>query len=209
MTIQIFFQGFLLGLSIAAPVGPIGVLCIRRTLAAGKAAGFVSGIGAATADAFYGSIAAFSLAFLSRFLIDQQAFLQVSGGIFLVYLGVRTFRARPSETPAAATASSLPGMFASTFFLTLTNPMTILSFTAIFAGLGLGNLATGRFSAAWMVTGVFTGSAAWWLLLSSGVSLLRSRFNHQAMRWVNRASGSIITAFGIAILLQRLWAHLS
>lgn len=129
--LSIFFRGLIIGFSIAAPVGPIGVLCIRRTLAEGRLAGFLSGIGAASADMFYGAVATFGLT---------------------------------------------AGAYITTFFLTITNPLTILSFIAIFAGLRLGETDGNYFSATIMVLGVFTGSAAWWLTLSSGVSLLREKF---------------------------------
>jgi len=139
--IFLFLQGLILGFSIAAPVGPIGVLCIRRTLADGQAAGFVSGLGAATADAIYGSVAVFGLSGLSAILVGQQAVLRLAGGLFLVYLGARTFLSRPAQAGASAAGSQrrgLTGAYLSTLFLTLTNPITILAFAAIFAGLGVG-----------------------------------------------------------------------
>src|SRR6476469_804314 len=132
-----FLRGIIIGLSIAAPVGPIGVLCIRRTLALGQTTGFLSGLGAATADAFYGAIAGFGLTFISRFLVSQQGWLRLIGGAFLVYLGVRTFRAAPAAEAAQASGQGLVSAYISTLFLTLTNPTTILSFVAVFGGLGL------------------------------------------------------------------------
>ncbi|HEX2620980.1 MAG TPA: LysE family translocator [Phototrophicaceae bacterium] len=196
-------KGLILGFSIAAPVGPIGVLCIRRTLANGRLAGFASGMGAATADATYGFIAAFGLTFLSDLLISQQTLLRIVGGLFLLYLGIKTLLSIPAEDAAKVetTRSGLPGMYLSTFGLTLTNPMTILSFLAIFAGAGIASTAGDYGSAALLVLGVFMGSAAWWLLLSGGVSLLRQRFNTRVMLWVNRLSGVIILLFALRILL--------
>lgn len=202
MEIGFLLRGAAIGFSIAAPVGPIGVLCMRRTLADGRAHGVVSGLGAATADALYGCIAGFGLTFISSLLITQQAWLRLIGGAFLCYLGIRTLLARPAQQAATAAGSNgLPGAYASTFFLTLTNPLTILSFAAIFAGLGLAAAGEDYASAATLVAGVFCGSALWWLLLSGGVSLLRSRFNAQRLQWVNRVSGGIITAFGLVALL--------
>jgi threonine/homoserine/homoserine lactone efflux protein len=202
MDMSFLFRGLVIGFSIAAPVGPIGVLCIRRTLAEGRASGLVSGLGAATADAVYGSVAGFGLTLISSFLVDQQAWLRLIGGAFLCYLGIRTLLAAPAQVAASVQGNGLVGAYVSTLFLTLTNPLTILSFAAIFAGLGLAS-ASGKFSsAAILVLGVFTGSAAWWLLLSGGVSLLRSRFDARAMRWVNRVSGIIITVFGARALLS-------
>ena len=207
MDASLLLRGLVVGFSIAAPVGPIGVLCIRRTLADGRAAGLVSGLGAVTADAIYGSIAGFGLTFISGFLLSQTGWLRLSGGAFLLLLGVRTLLSRPAERPAAASGTGLARAYASTFLLTLTNPATILSFAAVFAGLGLANVTTAvpqgtRYLAAGLlVLGVFFGSALWWLLLSGGVSVFRSRFDARAMRWVNRLSGVVIAAFGIAALV--------
>jgi threonine/homoserine/homoserine lactone efflux protein len=200
MDLSILLRGGLIGLSIAAPVGPIGVLCIRRTLAEGRAAGLVSGLGAATADAIYGCIAGFGLTLISSLLVSQQAWLRLVGGLFLCYLGVRTLLARPAQNAAAAPGRGLASNYASTFFLTLTNPMTILSFAAIFAGMGLGQARGGYGAAALLVLGVFLGSAAWWLLLSGGVGALRARFPATGLVWVNRISGVIIVGFGCVAL---------
>ena len=202
MDVSFYLRGLAIGFSIAAPVGPIGVLCIRRTLAEGRASGIVSGLGAATADALYGCIAGFGLTFISNFLVSQQTWLRLLGGLFLCYLGLRTLLAKPAERAATASGSGLLGAYASTFFLTLTNPMTIISFAAIFAGLGLAG-ATGSYSAAGiLVLGVFSGSAAWWLLLGGGVGLFREKVNSGLLQWINRFSGAIITVFGLLALLS-------
>jgi len=202
MDLIFFLRGLIIGFSIAAPVGPIGVLCIRRTLANGRASGLISGLGAATADAIYGSIAGFGLTFISSLLIRQQGWLRLVGGTFLCYLGLKTFFARPAEQPALAKGNDLLSAYASTFFLTLTNPMTILSFAAIFAGLGVGSASGNYFSAGILVLGVFIGSALWWLILSSGVGMIWKKFNSLGLRWINRISGIIITAFGLFVLLS-------
>lgn len=194
-------RGLIIGFSIAAPVGPIGVLCIRRTLSDGRAAGFVSGLGAATADAMYGSIAGFGLTAVSGALVGGQAWLRLVGGLFLCYLGIRTVRARPTEGGAALPARGLAGAYATTLVFTLTNPMTILSFAAIFAGLGIA-AARDYGSAALLVAGVFTGSALWWLILSGIASSVRGRMRPGSLRWVNLAAGIIIASFGILALLS-------
>lgn len=201
---NLFYRGLMIGLAIAAPVGPIGVLVIRRTLAYGRLVGLVSGLGAATADALYGCVAAFGLAFLSNLLLQQQDWLRLVGGLFLCYLGARTFMAAPSQAASIQSRGGLLTAYSSTFFLTLTNPLTILSFAAIFAGLGLTGTGGDYLAATWMVLGVFLGSTLWWFLLSLGVSLLRSRVNPQTMRWINRISGIIIFAFGVTALIS-LW----
>src|SRR6266511_6449745 len=163
------YRGLILGFSIAAPVGPIGVLCIRRTLAEGRGMGLASGLGAATADAFYGAVAGFGLTTVSELLVRQEAWLRLLGGLFLCHLGLKTFLTPPAERAATVKSGGLATAFVSTLVLTLTNPMTILSFVAVFAGLGLG-AGTGSYSAAgFMVFGVFVGSAIWWLLLTTGV----------------------------------------
>lgn len=200
----IFLQGLIIGFSIAAPVGPIGVLCIRRTLVGGRAIGFLSGLGAATADACYGSIAGFGLTFIASFLLDQQFWFSLIGGAFLCYLGAKTFFSPPAQMAASAKGGGLLGAYSSTFFLTLTNPATILSFAAIFAGLGLANISQNYTTASALVLGVFLGSALWWLLLSGGVSLLRYRLTPDHLSWINRGSGVIITGFGMIVLLSLL-----
>ena len=201
-----FLRGLVIGFSIAAPVGPIGVLCIRRTLADGRAIGFASGLGAATADALYGAVAAFGLSLVTHTLVEQRLWLQIVGGLFLLYLGVRTWMAEPRD--ASGTAPSPGGLAAawlSTFALTLTNPTTIISFAAIFAGLGLGRSVSGYGAASVMVLGVLLGSAIWWLFLSVGVGLLRSSVTPARLGWVNRGAGAIIAAFGVVALASMLW----
>ncbi|MGZ3638583.1 MAG: LysE family translocator, partial [Ktedonobacterales bacterium] len=179
-----------------------GVLCIRRTLAAGRAAGFVSGLGAATADMCYGAVAAFGLTAVSSLLIGQSIWIRLIGGVFLCYLGVRTFLSKPAKQAATTGKYSLAGAYASTLLLTLTNPSTILSFVAIFAGLGLASSGGSYAASAQLVLGVFLGSALWWLLLSTGVGMLRSRLDLRALRWVNRLSGLILLSFGLIALLS-------
>jgi threonine/homoserine/homoserine lactone efflux protein len=203
-------KGILIGFSIAAPVGPIGVLCIRRTLTSGRLAGLLSGLGAATADAFYGLLSAGGLTVISGFLIGHQAWLRLVGGLFLGYMGIKTFLTRPAvlvENVTEPKAISRLKDYSSTLLLTLTNPMTILSFAAIFGGLGLGSAPvgftpSGFTPAASLVGGVFLGSAAWWILLSSGMSLLRQKVSSGVLVWVNRISGLVIAGFGAAALLS-------
>jgi len=195
--LSLFLRAFIIGISIAAPVGPIGVLCIRRTLANGRIAGFVSGLGAASADMVYGAIAAFGLTAITGLLVDNALWLKTIGGLFMLYLGIKTFREKPADQPTHAAQSGLMNMFTSTFLLTITNPMTILAFAAIFAGTMLGKTTD---SPLVMVAGIFAGSAAWWLGLSFGVGILRDRLTETHMTWINRISGAIIIAFGLYAL---------
>ena len=193
-------KGLILGFSIAAPVGPIGLLCIRRTLSGGISSGFASGLGAATADAIYGAIAAFSLSVVTNFLLDHQRVLQAGGGLFLLYLGLTTFRSLPAETAATATGQGLLGAYASTLLLTITNPMTILSFAAVFAGLGLGTADGSLTAAVSLIAGVFIGSMLWWLLLSGAVHFFQQRVEKRQLKLVNRLSGLLIAGFGLYCL---------
>jgi threonine/homoserine/homoserine lactone efflux protein len=196
-----FLKGAIIGLSIAAPVGPIGVLCIRRSLVNGARIGFSTGLGAATADAIYGAVAGFGLTAIAEFLGRQQFWLGLVGGGFLCYLGLRTFVSRPASEAATARGDNALAAYASTFILTLTNPATILSFIAVFASFGIGS-STNYAPATALVVGVFIGSALWWLFLSTTVELLRSRFNSKWLRLVNQISGLIMFAFGIYTLTR-------
>lgn len=197
-------RGLIMGFSIAAPVGPIGVLCIRRTLTEGQRAGLLTGLGAVSADAIYGCIAGFGLVFISDILVNQQIWLRLGGGVFLCYLGIRTFLATPQQQSTSTKGHGLLGAYVSTFLLTLTNPMTIMSFAAIFAGLGVGNGGGNYASAEQLVVGVFAGSALWWVILSSTMNLFRREFSSKSLRWVNRISGSVVTGFGLLALLGLL-----
>jgi threonine/homoserine/homoserine lactone efflux protein len=203
----LFLRGVVIGFSLAAPVGPIGVLTIRRTLAHGRLTGFVSGLGTATADALYGLIGALGLTSLTALLTAQSAWLGLIGGGFLCYLGVRTFLARPAAVEGALeqTTLGLVGAYISAFGLTLTNPATILAFAVIFAGLNADVAATSALAAMIVVAGVFVGSALWWLVLSTVTGWLRGRLNATALVWVNRLSGVVILAFGVAALARGLW----
>lgn len=202
MNTAFLLKGLAIGFSIAAPVGPIAVLTIRRTLTEGRASGLVSGLGAASADAIYGCVAGLGLTFVSQFLVSQQMWLRLGGGVFLCYLGLKTVSARPADQSAVGKGKGLLGAYASTFFLTLTNPMTIISFAAIFAGLGLAGARGNYASAGALVLGVFVGSALWWLILSGGVGAFREKFGPNGLRWVNRVSGAVITGFGVFALLS-------
>lgn len=223
MSWEFLAKGLVIGFAIAAPVGPIGVLCIRRTFADGQAAGLATGLGAATADALYGAVAAFGLTAISGFLLDYQSGLRLVGGLFLCALGVKTFLARPAATPPRMRGRGLAEAYATTVVLTAANPATILSFIAVFAGAGLGQWEQGPAAAASLVAGVFLGSAAWWLILSAFVARWRGRYPGFAslaphamggavvagvtlgvagdiLRRVNRAAGVLLLAFGLAAL---------
>ena len=201
-TLSLFFKSALIGLSIAAPVGPIGLLCIQRTLERGPRIGLATGLGAALADAVYGAVGAFGVTSLIALLTGARLWLGLFGGLFLLWMAWQTWRS-PAATQAARIEGARNGgpwsSFAGTFVLTLSNPMTILSFIAIFAALaGQGPVG----SPALMVLGVLIGSAAWWFVLSGGVSLMRHRLSEGALRAINRVSSALLGGFGLYQLLQ-------
>jgi len=201
---MLFIKGLIIGFAIAAPVGPIGILCIQRSLYDGFKIGIMTGLGAALADGTYGLIAGFGLTALSSLLIAQQFWIRLIGGLFLVYLGVKLFLTRPQEKSAGHADRSPWHALSTTFLLTLTNPATILSFIAIFAGLGLSQTSSDYFHAIILVLGITLGSAIWWLLLSGGVAfILHHRLSPTVMRNINRISGIIIFSFGIFALSMR------
>ncbi len=201
-------KGFLIGLSIAAPLGPIGILCITRSLAEGSRMGFVCGLGAATADALYALAGMVALSAIAQWVIEDQIALRIMGGVFLIYLGARTFMRPALALPGTSRrggllSSGARAAFMSTFLLTLANPMTLLGFAAVFAGVGgapLGPISNAFGAAAPLVLGVFLGSALWWLLLSTLVGRLRPYVGPHTLTVINRVCGTILTAFGLYAL---------
>lgn len=195
----LFFKGIAFGFVLAATVGPMWVLCFRRTLAQGTLTGFVSGMGIATADGIYGTVAAFGLTAVSSSLLEHGFWLGMAGAAFLLWLGGRALLANPvplDAAPSIAPPGSLATAFGSTLALTLANPPTILAFAAIFAGLGLG--ASQSYAAAGLiVAGVVLGSAAWWVILALAVGWLRGRIGPRLARTVNVVSGITILGFAL------------
>ena len=205
MDILYFVKGLVIGFIIAAPLGPIGILCARRTLTHGRRAGFLSGMGASTADVLYGFIAAFGLTFISDFLLSYQFWLRFAGGVILCIIGVKTFRERPDMQGfvlLAAKEKRHTGMYTSTFFLTLTNPMTIFSLAAVFAGVGIVGTRGNVLSAVVLILGVFLGSVLWWLFIVGALSVFKRRFKRHELQWINRIAGLIIAVSGSACARQ-------
>jgi threonine/homoserine/homoserine lactone efflux protein len=201
MDAGIFLKGLVVGFLIAIPVGPIGLLCIQRTLSEGKIPGLVSGLGAATADAIFGLIAALGLTFISKILVEEQLWFRLVGGLFLCYLGGRTFLSKPAGQTSSANAPSHISNYGSTFLLAFTNPITILVFVAVFAGLSVVSSGTHYFSVGLAVAGVFIGSALWWFMLCGAAGILHGKISYGILTGLNRISGIIITVFGLVILL--------
>jgi threonine/homoserine/homoserine lactone efflux protein len=191
---QLLLKGVTIGLSVAAPVGPIGLLCIRRSMADGARAGFICGLGAASADAAYALVGGFAMTAVARWLVAQRPWFGLFGGLFLIFLGIRTITARASDPAVKSPRGALAG-YGSTLLLTLANPLTIMSFAALFAGLSFANAANYS-AAAVLVAGVFAGSALWWLLLSAIVARARRHVSAAMMRTINRVCGALIAAFG-------------
>lgn len=186
-----FLKGLAIGFAMAIPVGPIGVLCIRKTLTEGRLRGMVIGLGAATADLFYASVAAFGLTLISDTFISQRFWIRLVGGALLLFLGIRIFRALPKDPKIRVDNGGILRSYLTTVFLTLTNPLTIFAFLAVFAALGLDSELR-NFSAAVLVVGVFIGSCLWFLLLSSGTILFKNKLDLDGLRWVNKIAGILI-----------------
>ncbi|MFY9315961.1 MAG: LysE family transporter [Burkholderiales bacterium] len=192
----LFLKGLIFGFLLAATVGPMWVLCFRRTLAQGPLAGFASGMGIAAADGLYGAVAAFGLTAISGFLLQHAFWIGLVGGVFLAYLGIKTLAAKPRLDGEPQEKVSHSRAFLSTLGLTLANPPTILAFVAIFAGLGLASNADYG-AASLVVLGVFLGSASWWVLLAAGAGWLRERIGPRLLRGINVVAGLTILGFAI------------
>jgi len=191
-----FIKGFILGFSIAAIVGPIALLCIRRTLAMGRLSGFISGLGAACAGATYASIAALGLTVVSGLLLNYQHILQLVGGLFLCYLGVKTFVSKPAEVPQGLIRVNLMSDFVTTFFLAITNPLTILLYLSFFTGLGFEPSSNGYGMGLMLVFGAFLGSVTWWSILSIIVGFFRTSLTRARIVIINKIAGCMILGFG-------------
>jgi threonine/homoserine/homoserine lactone efflux protein len=204
MDLSFFFKGLIIGASVSAPVGPIGLLCINRSLTEGRLRGFVSGLGAATADMFFCIIAGFGFTFVSRFLEEQALWISLVGACGLLFLGIRIFFSRPEEKSCAVTGGDLAHVYVSTCVLTLINPVTILFFVALFTTLGVTLTHEDHLSLALLIVGVLVGAVLWWFLLTGCVSLLHRKLTQETMRWVNRISGTIVMVLGLLAFLSTM-----
>jgi len=209
MLLAFFLKGIVVGVVIAVPVGPVGVMCVRRTILEGKLSGFASGLGAATADAVFGVIAGFGLTAVSDWLIDYQQWLRVVGGCYLLYIGGSAFAAEPPrELESGNDPEGLLRDFFSTFVLAVTNPITVLAFLGIFAAIGLGGTQATFGHAAILVLGVWSGSLLWWLMLSFGVGYFRHSIEPRHFAWISRGSGAILFLSGAALLATLITNYL-
>jgi threonine/homoserine/homoserine lactone efflux protein len=196
-----FIKGLIIGFAMAVPIGPIGIMCIRKTLAEGHTRGLIIGLGAATADSLYGIIAAFGLTFISDAIATQHFWLRLVGGALLLFLGIRTFRAKRKDPAIPSDNKGMLRSYATAFLLALTNPVTIFAFVAVFAAFGLGHRLSIS-SACILVIGVFTGSSLWFFTLGYVATLFRKKLDAGGLTWVNRISGVLIILSGIAALVS-------
>jgi len=203
MGITIALQGIAVGFAMAIPIGPIGIMCISKTLTESRLRGIIIGLGAATADLLYSCIAAFGLTFIADTLNGQRVWIRLIGGALLLLLGIKTYRAKPVSSKIKIKTDGLLGLYFYVLFLTLTNPLTIFVFIAVFSELGLAN-NLGLFNATLLVSGVFTGSFLWFLALGSGATLFRTKLNFNGLKWVNRIAGVFIVVSGMAAVISVL-----
>jgi len=200
---ELLLRGALAGLAISAPVGPVNVLCISRTITKGRMAGLVSGFGAAVADTLYGAIAGFSISFIIAWLLEELFWLRLVGGALLIVIGIVYWFKKPKSLKESSGNQPAHSDFVTTFLLTLTNPTTVLSFLAVLATLGLGEHRPAKLSL-FLVLGIFGGALLWWTLLALLSGHFRDRFNDRAIVWMNRIASFAIAGFGlITMLLSR------
>jgi threonine/homoserine/homoserine lactone efflux protein len=199
MELTFFLKGIAIGFLMAIPIGPIGIMCIRKTLTEGRLSGLIIGLGAATADVFYGCVAVFGLTVISDTLSDQRIWIRIVGGALLFFLGIKTFRAQPKDPKLKISGSGRLRSYFTVVVLTLTNPLTIFAFIAVFAAFGLG-VGLSFFSAVVLVAGVFIGSCLWFFLLTSGSILFKKKLDLVSLKWVNKIAGILIIISGFIVI---------
>jgi len=210
MEVDHLVTGVVVGFLVAAPVGPVAVLCIQRTLLDGRLVGYATGIGAALADTVFGALAIFSVAIVQSFLADHRPTVQLLGSLVLIGLGLRTILGRPNRQARPASAAAIDHLSllqacGSAFLVTIVNPITILAFISIFAAIRISATVEGLFASWTIVLGVAIGALAWWWLLASIASVLRQRFTERGLHWLNDVSGAVILGFGVYGLAALLW----
>jgi len=199
MELTFFLKGIAIGFVMAIPIGPIGIMCIRKTLTEGRLSGLIIGLGAATADLFYGCVAVFGLTIISDTLNNQRIWIRIVGSALLFFLGIKTFRAQPKDPKLKISGSGRLRSYFTVVILTLTNPLTIFAFIAVFAAFGLGD-GLRFFSAVVLVAGVFIGSCLWFFLLTSGTILFRKKLDLVGLKWVNKIAGILIIISGLIVI---------
>jgi threonine/homoserine/homoserine lactone efflux protein len=198
--LELLLRGVLAGLAIAAPVGPVNVLCMSRTITKGRLHGIISGLGAAAADTFYGSIAGFSITFVIDWMLREEFWIRIVGGLLLIAIGIVYWVKKPKSLKDVG-GESAHSDFVTTLLLALTNPTTVLSFLAVLAVLGLGE-SRPKTLTLFLVAGIFTGSMLWWIALALITGHFRERFDDRAVVWMNRIASFAISGFGVATMLM-------
>lgn len=207
MAVDVFLKGLLIGLAASIPLGPIGVLCIQRTLNKGVYSGFFSGLGAAVADTFMAMIAALGVTFIINFIEQQMLFFHIIGGLVVAFLGIRIFYTNPAKQmrqQRRKKSGKLVKDFVSVLLLTLSNPVAVFLFIAFFASFNVLQDESPAFASVILIVGTFSGAALWWFTLSNVVNKFRSKFRLRRLLIINRISGSVIFAFGIFVILTIL-----
>jgi threonine/homoserine/homoserine lactone efflux protein len=204
MELSTFVQGIIIGLTLAVPVGPISLLCIRRAIADGRLHGIVSGLGVATADSLYAAIAVLGLTVISGLILAQQVFCRSVAGFVLIAVGIKVFLAVPPEPGGNRGHASYQNDYFSMLAVALANPLTILFFIVVLPGFGIVLGGTSLIASFEFVLGIFAGSVAWWIILCGAVGSVRSRLSIRNLRLINRISGTLIICAGIGTLLLLL-----
>jgi threonine/homoserine/homoserine lactone efflux protein len=197
----LFIKGIIVGISTSAPLGPLGILCIQRTINKGVFSGFITGFGAAFADIIYASIAGFGISIIADFLREYQIFIRIIGGIILLIVGIMIFRSNPVKQIRQQNSQNYFGYFISSLFITITNPITIVVFGAVFASLGLDEVSTINPIIITLI-GIFSGALLWWLSLTVSVNIFRNKIRLRNLWWINKITGILVSLFGLAIFLS-------
>ncbi|MEA3444066.1 MAG: LysE family transporter [Bacteroidota bacterium] len=207
MELILIIKGLIIGISVSAPLGPIGIICLQKTLNKGVLTGFLAGMGAAFADTFYALIAGFGVSFISDFFVDQQFYLRGAGGALLIILGLKVFYTNTIKQVRRQRSSkgNIFGDFISVFFLTISNPITIIVFGAIFAGIGLAEEGANTYQAGIIVLGIFSGATLWWLTLAISINYFRHKIRLRSLWWINKIAGGIIAIIGLFFIVSLLY----
>lgn len=204
MDLLFIIKGLLIGVAVSAPLGPIAVLCIQRTMSKGFMSGLVSGFGAVTADIIYAVIAGFGITLIRDFLMDNQMLLRITGGVFLIFMGIKIFFANPAKQirKLRAKGNRYFTDFITSFFLTISNPITVIAFGALFAGFQIITENTGTFNIVILITSVMTGAIIWWLLLTAIISIFRKKIRLRNLLWINKVTSILILIFAIFVVIS-------
>ena len=206
MVFEYIIKGIIVGIAVTAPVGPLGILCIQRTINRGFFSGLVTGIAAAFADILYAIIAGFGVSVIADFLEVNQLVIRIIGGIIVTSLGIRIYISNPAKQYRRQKTQKRTYIsdFISGFLITITNPIVIIVFGAVFASLGLDKAESGK-SVVITILGVFTGAVGWWFSLTILVNIFRDKINFRKLWWINKITGVLVVVFGLGIIVSVLF----